>query len=199
MVRWTAASTASPWPTAPGSAPTSGGLVAWFADHQLDDGGWNCEWEDGSTRSSFHSTLNALDGLLYREEHGPEGVRMRHLRAPAEEYLLARRLRRRLSTGAVVAPWVDELGYPFRWRYDVLRAADYFRRAAALDGRAPDPRLAEAVEVLRAKQQPDGTWRQEVHHTGREWFPVDVPPGEPSPWLTLYGARVLRWWDAHTV
>lgn len=171
------------------------GLVGWFADHQMADGGWNCAWEEGATRSSFHSTLNALEGLLYREEHGPEGTRLRELREPAEEYLLARQLRRRRSTGDLVGAWVDQLGYPFRWRYSTLRALDHFRRLSDLDGREPDPRLEEAVESVRARRQPDGTWLQEVHHPGREWFAEDVPPGQPSPWLTLYAVRVLRWWD----
>jgi hypothetical protein len=27
------------------------------------------------------------------------------------------------------------------------------------------------------------------------WFEVDVPAGEPSPWLTFYGTRALAWWD----
>ena len=43
------------------------GLAAWFVEHRMADGGWNCEWVEGSTRSSFHSTLNALRGLLAHE------------------------------------------------------------------------------------------------------------------------------------
>ncbi len=60
---------------------------------------------------------------------------------------------------------------------------------------APDARLTDAIEVVRSKRQPDGTWLQDVHHAGQEWFSVDVPVGEPSPWLTRYAARILRWWD----
>ncbi len=43
------------------------GIGRWFVEHRLADGGWNCEWVEGSTRSSFHSTLNSLGGLLYYE------------------------------------------------------------------------------------------------------------------------------------
>jgi hypothetical protein len=43
------------------------GIAQWFVDHRLPDGGWNCEWVEGSTCSSFHSTLNSLKGLLYYE------------------------------------------------------------------------------------------------------------------------------------
>jgi hypothetical protein len=52
--------------------------------------------------------------------------------------------------------------------------------------------------VIRAARQPDGTWLQERRHPGRVWFEVDVPPGEPSKWLTFYGTRVLQWWDGAT-
>jgi hypothetical protein len=171
-------------------------IAQWFLDHQLDDGGWNCEWVNGSTRSSFHSTLNALKGLLAYESLIGSRATLRAARHRAEAYLLERRLMRRLSTGAIVAPWVTTLAYPYRWKYSVLNAAVYFREAALLDGRAPDPRLAEAIEVLRAARRPDGTWLQEHRHPGRAWFEVDVPPGESSKWLTLDALRVLRWWDA---
>lgn len=173
-------------------------LAAWFPEHQLADGGWNCEWVEGATASSFHSTLNALEGLLEREERGAppqEREQLRPARHRGQEYLLERRLLRRRSTGELVGDWVTQLGYPPRWRYNVLRALDVFRRAAVLDGTAPDPRLQEAVDALRSLQGPDGRWVQQAHHEGQEWFPVDVPVGSPSPWLTHTGLRVLRWWD----
>ena len=100
----------------------------------------------------------------------------------------------RSSTHELVAPWVAQFGYPFRWRYSALNAADYFRAAALHDDAPPDPRLAEAIDVIRAARRPDGTWLQQHRLPGRAWFEVDVPPGEPSPWLTFYGMRVLAWW-----
>jgi len=172
------------------------GLVAWFAEHQQPDGGWNCAWVEGSTRTSFHSTLNALEGLVYRQRHTDRDEGIGALRRPAEEYLLERKLLNRATKPELVGPWATRLGYPFRWIYTVLRALDHFRTAAQVDGTAPDPRLAEAVEIVRSKRQPDGSWLQEVHHPGQEWFAVDVEVGQPSPWLTLYATRVLNWWDA---
>jgi len=171
------------------------GLVNWFAEHQLSDGGWNCEWESGSVRSSFHSTLNALVALLYREADGHHEEGIAELRRPGEQYLLTRHLLNRAATGQQVAPWATTFNYPFRHRYHVLRALDYFRRSAQLSGTSPDPRLGAAVEIVRVKQQHDGTWLQEDHLAGQEWFPLDVPVGQPSPWLTLYALRVLRWWN----
>ena len=179
-------------------------LVDWFGEHRLSDGGWNCEWVEGSMRSSFHSTLNSLKGLLAYDiaTGGTDASRaarrgdVRAARRGGEEYLLQRGMFRRLSTGQPVAPWVDRFRYPCRWFYSVLNAAEYFRQAALLDGTAPDPRMADAIELVRAARRPDGTWLQAGRLPGRVWFEVDVPEGQPSKWLTLSGTRVLAWWDA---
>lgn len=175
------------------------GLAAWFREHRLPDGGWNCAAEDPqegdepSTRSSFHSTLNALRGLLaYERITGDASVR--EARRTGEEYLLERQLLYRLSTGELVGDFATEFLYPNRHRYSALAALDYFRDASHLEGTSPEPRLADAVEIVRAARQPDGTWLQAARLPGRVWVHFDVPAGEPSPWLTLIGTRVLDWW-----
>jgi hypothetical protein len=171
------------------------GIARWFVEHRLEDGGWNCEWIEGSTRSSFHSTLNSLKGLLAHETLSGGTDATRAARRGGEEYLLERRLMRRLSTGEPVATWLTQFANPSFWRYDVLHAADYVRSASLLDGSPPDPRMTDAVEAIRAQRQPDGTWLQAGRHPGRVWFEIDVPAGEPSKWLTFLGTRVLRWWE----
>ncbi len=170
-------------------------LAQWFPQHQQDDGGWNCEWVEGSTRSSFLSTLNSLIGLLYYEQATGGTEALRRARRKGEEYLLQRRLLYRLSTGEVVAPWATHFAYPFRAAYSALKAVDYFRAAALQDGTAADPRLEDAIRVIREALRPDGTWLQQHRHPGAVWFHVDVPVGEPSKWLTFYGAGALQWWD----
>ncbi|WBU38973.1 squalene cyclase [Homoserinibacter sp. YIM 151385] len=171
-------------------------LRQWFLDHEMAEGGWNCAWVDGSTRASFHSTINTLKGLLAFEELVGGDAELAAARHRGEAYLLERHLLFRASTGDKVAPWATHVAYPFRWVYSAMNALDHFRRAAAHDGAEPDPRLAEAVEAVHADRQADGTWIQERRHPGRVWFEVDVPVGERSKWLTLYGTRVLDWWDA---
>lgn len=171
-------------------------LVAWFPEHQLEDGGWNCEAEEGdSVRSSFHSTLNALRGMLaYERLTGDESLR--ESRHRGEEYLLSRRLMYRASTGEPVGSFVNEFVYPNRHRYSVLAALDHFREVSLFEGKEPDGRLEEAVEEVRSQRLADGRWTQGTPLAGRTWFDQDVPEGEPSPWLTLLGTRVLAWWDA---
>lgn len=173
------------------------GLADWFVEHRQPDGGWNCEWVEGSTRSSFHSTLNSLKGILYYQtmtDGGSEHLEV--ARHGGQEYLLERRLTSRLSTGERVDDWVERFTYPMRWLYSALNAADYFRAASLHDGVAPDPRLADAIEIIRSARQPDGTWIQGRKLPGAVWFPIDVPEGERSPWLTFFGTRVLEWWDS---
>ena len=171
-------------------------IVDWFVEHQLPDGGWNCEWVEGSQRSSFHSTLNSLKGLLAYEIATAGSAEVHAARRRAQEYLLERHLLRRLATNVVVGDWVNDFSYPIRWSYSALNAAEYFRTASLFDGTAPDPRMAEAIDIVRNARRPDGTWWQTGRQPGRVWFEVDVPAGEPSKWLTLYGTRVLAWWDA---
>ncbi len=171
-------------------------LVAWFPEHRLADGGWNCQAEEGdSTRSSFHSTLNAVRGMLAYERITGD-TSLREARHAGEEYLLSRRLLYRASTGERVGEFVDQFLYPDRYRYSALAALDHFRDASDLEGTPPDHRLADAIELVRAARQSDGTWLQAGRLPGRTWFDIDVDEGERSPWLTLIGTRVLDWWDA---
>lgn len=170
-------------------------LAAWFPAHLLDDGGWNCEAEEGnSTRSSFHSTLNAIRGMLAYERITGD-TKLRDTRRRGEEHLLQRRLLYRATTGEPVGEFVTQFVYPDRYRYSALAALDHFRDAAFLEETSPDPRLAEAVNVVRAARRSDGRWVQTAPLQGRTWFDVDAPEGEPSRWLTLIGTRVLNWWD----
>lgn len=168
-------------------------LVDWFPEHRLDDGGWNCEAEEGdSVRSSFHSTLNALRGMLSYERSTGD-TSLRSTRQAGEEYLLRRQLVFRASTGELVDGFVTHFVYPSRYRYSALAALDYFRDASLADGTAPDPRIGAAVELVRAARQADGFWLQGQPLRGRIWFPVDADEGAPSRWLTLIGTRVLDW------
>lgn len=164
-------------------------LPRWFLAHRMDEGGWNCEWEDGSTRASFHSTLNVLRALHVHEQATGGSPVLRAARGEAEEYLLQRRLMRRESTEEIVGPWVEHFLYPPRHIYSALRALDHFRERDLRD-----PRMADAARSVLDAQQEDGTWLQQHRLPGAVWFEVDVPVGEPSPWLTLQALRVLRWW-----
>jgi hypothetical protein len=166
-------------------------IVDRILGERLADGGWNCEAENGSVRSSFDTTLTVLDGLLEFERATGGSAEVREARRSGEEYLLDRSLFRRKSTGEVVNPAYLDFAFPYYWHYDVLRALDYFRRSGA----EPDSRMAAAVEVVRGKRQPDGRWLLDRVHPGRVHVVLEDGEGEPSRWNTLRALRVLGWWE----
>jgi hypothetical protein len=164
-------------------------LVDRLLSEQLVDGGWNCEAERGSVRSSFHTTICVLEGLLAFEKAFGARSPVTDARTRAQEYLLERRLLRRLSTGDVIEPTWTQLAFPTLWHYDVLRALDYLRAA----GVEPDARVDEAMAAVLERRQGDGRWLLDVRHrdTLHEEFAGRV--GAPNRWITLRTLRVRDW------
>jgi hypothetical protein len=165
-------------------------LVDRLLSEQLADGGWNCEAERGSVRSSFHTTICVLEGLLAFEQAFGNTPAVTDARRRAEEYLLERRLLRRLSTGEIIEPTWTQFAFPTLWRYDVLRGLDYLRATGA----QPDGRVDEAVAIVRERRQEDGRWLLDARHRDalHEEFAGTV--GAPNRWITLRARRVLDWY-----
>jgi len=167
-------------------------LVDRLLDEQLADGGWNCE-APGSKRSSFHSTICVLEGLLeYERAEGPTTA-VTDARARGEDYLLQRRMLRSLTSGEVIDKRWTRFSFPVVWHYDVLRGLDYLRSA----GGKPDERAAEAVAMVEKRRHQNGRWPLNgIHadHANRLSFDVETGVGSASRWNTLRGLRVLDWY-----
>ena len=165
------------------------GIVDRLLTDQMADGGWNCEQERGSTRGSFESTINVLEGLLEFERATGANSDVTAARNRGQEYLLSRRLLRRLSNGELAQPRWLYLAFPNSWHYDPLRALDYLRDA----GVRPDERTAEAIGIVESKRDADGRWL--LDHAHHDDLLVDFGEAEdqPSRWITLKALRVLRW------
>lgn len=164
---------------------------------QLSDGGWNCETANGSTRSSFNTTICVLEALLEYELAGGNNPKVTESRLRGQEYLLERRLFRRKSTGEVIQDreagetiWL-RFAYPTWWHYDVLRGLDYLRHADVKS----DERVAEAIDLVESKRDSEGRWLLEIQHPGR--MPIEFAEfeGKPSKWNTLRALRVLAWYS----
>ena len=155
---------------------------------QLDDGGWNCE-APKSRRSSFHTTICVLEGLLAYERARGADARVTEARMRGEEYLLQRRLCRSLSSGEVIDPAWTQFSFPVGWHYDVLRGLDYLRGP----GVKPDDRISEAIELVEKNRSEDGRWLLQRVHSGQIYFEMDEGLGKPSRWNTLRALRVLKW------
>jgi len=166
-------------------------IVDHLLTQQMTDGGWNCQSFKGATHSSFHTTISVLEGLreydiysLGKRNEVMEGIKR------GCEFLLVHRLFRSHRTGKVVDPRMTRFSFPPRWRYDILRALDYFQAIQM----ASDPRLQDGLEIVRKKQRSDGTWVLQSRHPGRSYFECEQV-GKPSRWNTLRALRVLRWFD----
>jgi hypothetical protein len=165
------------------------GIVDRLLTEQMEDGGWNCEQERGSTRGSFETTINVLEGLLEYEQRTGTSSDVTAARVRGQEYLLERRLLRRLTTGELAQPRWLYFEFPTGWHYHPLRALDHLRKA----GVAPDERMAEAIDIVASKRDADGRW--ELEHAFHKELVVDLGEsvGQPSRWITLQAMRVLRW------
>lgn len=166
-------------------------LVDRLLGEQLSDGGWNCEAERGSTRSSFHTTICVLEGLLAFETAFGADASLAAARTRAHEYMLERRLLKRLSTGAVIDESWTRFAFPTLWHYDVLRALDHLRAAAV----PPDVRAEEAVAIVRQRRTSDGTWLRDVRHRDTLYDEMSGPVNTPNRWVTLRALRVLHWYE----
>lgn len=164
-------------------------LARRLVTEQLEDGGWNCE-APKSSRSSFHTTICVLEGLLEYERAAGATAEITASRRKGEEYLLARGLCRRLSTGEIANAEFLECAFPPRYHYDLLRGLDYFRAA----GGAADARMADAVHIVECKRQGDGRWLLDACYDEGLGLDFDKKVGEPSRWNTLRALRVLRWY-----
>jgi hypothetical protein len=165
-------------------------LVDRLLSEQLADGGWNCEAERGSVRSSFHTTICVLEGLLAFEQAFGATSAVTDARTRAQEYLLERRLLRQLSTGEIIEPTWTQFAFPTLWHYDVLRALDYLRAA----GVRPDARVEEAVATVLERGQGAGRWLLDVRHRNTLHAELAGTVGAPNRWITLRALRVLDWY-----
>jgi hypothetical protein len=163
-------------------------LVDRLLSEQLADGGWNCN-APPSIRSSFHSTICVLEGLIQHERARGATAAVTDARARGEEFLLSRRMMRRLSTGEIIDRQWTRFAFPTRWHYDVLRGLDYLRSA----GVEPDERVQEALDLVEKRRHQNGRWPLNILHPDR--IPHDMEPGQgkASRWITLRALRVLDW------
>jgi hypothetical protein len=165
---------------------------------QLEDGGWNCEAQlespkrPKSRRSSFHTTICVLEGLLDYERAGRKSAAVTRARKKAENYLLERRMFRSLRTGEVVDRRWLRFSFPTFWHYDVLRGLDYLGNA----GVKADSRVREAIEIVIERRHQNGRWPLNLLHSEHIPLEMETAVGSASRWNTLRALRVLRWYNS---
>lgn len=166
-------------------------LVEHLLEHQMEDGGWNCQSYKGATHSSFHTTISVLEGLReFEKTFNEKTAEVQKAQQTGREFLLQHRLFRSSRTGEIVKPVFTRFSFPPRWHYDILRVLDYFQECNA----ERDNRLIDAIEIVHKKRKKDGRWLLQSHHPGKVFFDMEKV-SEPSRWNTLRALRVLKWWN----
>jgi hypothetical protein len=165
-------------------------LAKQLLSEQLEDGGWNCE-APKSRRSSFHTTICVLEGLLEYERAGRKSAAVTKARKSAENYLLERRMLRSLRTGKIIDKHWLRFSFPAFWHYDVLRGLDYLCNA----GIKPDSRVGEAIEIVIKRRHQNGRWPMNLLHPEYTPLKMETDVGGASRWNTLRALRVLRWYN----
>ena len=172
-------------------------LAQQLLGEQLEDGGWNCE-APKSRRSSFHTTICVLEGLLeYERARRKSGVVAKSVtkaRKRAENYLLDRHMFRSLRTGEVIDKRWLRFSFPTFWHYDILRGLDYLRNA----GIKPDSRVRDAIEIVIKRRHQNGRWPLNLIHPEHIPLEMETAVGMASRWNTLRALRVLRWYNNST-
>jgi hypothetical protein len=176
-------------------------LAKQLLSEQLEDGGWNCEaWpflspkRPPSRRSSFHTTICVLEGLLEYDRAGRKSSAVTKARKRGENYLLERRMFRSLRTGKVIDQRWLRFSFPTFWHYDVLRGLDYLRNA----GIKPDRRVGEAIKIVMERRHQNGRWPLNLFHPEQIPLKMETAVGSASRWITLRALRVLRWYNNST-
>ena len=161
-------------------------LANQLLSEQLEDGGWNCEAPQ-SRRSSFHTTICVLEGLLEYQRAGRKSAAITAARKRADNYLL-----RSLRSGEMVDRRWLRFSFPTFWHYDVLRGLDYLRDA----GIKPDHRIRQAIEIVMKRRHQNGRWPLNLRHPERIPLQMETAVGSASRWNTLRALRVLHWYGA---
>lgn len=168
-------------------------VVDFILTQLMPDGGFNCRLNrSGAEHSSLHSTLSMAEGIVAYRDNGYT-YRLDELesaRKSSEEFMLIHHLFRSDRTGEIIHPSFLKLAFPGRWRYDILKALDYWQST----GTPPDGRMTDAIDILLSKRNKYGTWNLQAYHPGKLHFKMEQA-GKPSRWNTLRALRVLQWWQ----
>jgi hypothetical protein len=106
------------------------------------------------------------------------------------EFLLMHRLFKSDHTGEIIHKDFLKMVNPGRWKYNILRAMDYFQYA-----NIPwDERMSDAMKYLISKRNKDGTWNVQARHPGEMHFEMEKA-GKPSRWNTLRMLRIIKNYD----
>jgi len=156
----------------------------------MADGGFNCRTtRSGATHSSLHTTISVLEGLSEFQKAGYTYRKdeILSVKKSSIEFILLHQLFLSDRTGQIINKDFLKLTYPCRWKYDILRALDFFQYT----GIEWDNRMKAAIDVLKSKRNNEGSWNMQAAHPGQVHVNMEKA-GKPSRWNTLRVLRVMK-------
>lgn len=166
-------------------------VIEYLLKEQMSDGGWNCERYKGAVHSSFHTTINVLEGLYeYLRKYKKMNDKVRKSCNRAIAFMLKHSLYKSHRTGQTVDPRMIRFAHPPRWHYDIFRFLDLMQTEKI----GYNPKMKDALEILKTKQLKTGQWNLELWYQGKKYFQMEGV-GKPSRWNTLRALRILKWFD----
>jgi hypothetical protein len=168
-------------------------IVEYLLGEQAPDGHWQpvTGRPNMAASYSFDATLLVLEGLHEYGQRYPNQVQgITAAQKDGRQFLLRHRLYKAIQAETVIDPKMLRFSFPPRWHYDILAALDYFRECRA----EKDERLRDAIDVVKAKCNPNGRWNLNHRHPGKTYFEMEEA-GKPSKWITLRALRFLKWFD----
>ncbi len=156
----------------------------------MADGGFNCRTtRSGAKHSSLHTTISVLEGLSEFQKAGYTYRKdeILSVKKSSIEFILLHQLFLSDRTGQIINKEFLKLTYPCRWKYDILRALDFFQYT----GIGWDNRMKAAIDVLKSKRNNEGSWNMQAAHPGQVHVNMEKA-GKPSRWNTLRVLRVMK-------
>lgn len=165
-------------------------IVDFILSQQMPDGGFNCRSNrSGAVHSSLHKTLSVLEGITEYEfnKYAYRLDELKKVEQSFKEFILQHQLFLSDRTGKIIHENFLKLSYPGRWKYDILKALDYFQYSKS----KWDDRMKPAIEILIKKRKKDNKWQLQAKHPGKVHFEMEKAR-KPSRWNTLRALRVLK-------
>jgi hypothetical protein len=160
-------------------------------DQQLENGRWEPYPGNLQTKYTFDTTLLCLEAMWECQKQVPERSKQAAAaQLRGREFLLCHKLYQQELKEEIIDKKMALFSFPPRWHYDILTALDYFQACKA----ERDLRLKDAIDLLKAKQNRDGTWNLQNRHAGKTFFEMEEV-GRPSRWNTMRALRILKWWE----
>ena len=140
-------------------------------------------WGKHSCHMGVVKVLKAL-AEIPQDQRSPQTVQTIER---AVGYLLAHHIYKKShDLESVAKPGWLKLGFPLMYQSDVLEVLDILTRLGV-----HDPRMQDAVDIVRSKQDEQGRWKLENSFNGK--FLVNIEKkGASSKWITLRALRVLK-------